>query len=330
LFFLSTLEVNKWIVNLRQGLNANGISDDLRGWSWDRPPVQPPLRSALLGVGELSARYCSTYRDIYLKKVANIPVVPTRQMLEGLAIHLVSQKVISLVKKYIYQKGIVEGFQLIHEMSSACSELCLEIIHEVKNSSKEVVFNEEELQAKIEHFYKFLVVQAGAKLDQAASRFPHSDVDSIVSSMMLPVAEKKIDGSLIGLSKELSVDMCTDGPMLIDIKTGEPKEFHKYSLAGYALAIECESGFEVNFGLIVYIRFVNEKYTPNIYFSPFVIGDELRREFLEMRDEALTVLNLGKDPGLPEQCPLSCAYYGNCHPSSETGTKVQLLEANSE
>jgi len=49
---------------------------------------------------------------------------------------------------------------------------------------------------------------------------------------MPPIMERKVDGSLVGLSKELSVDMYEPGGMLIDLKTGEPRAFHRYSLAG--------------------------------------------------------------------------------------------------
>jgi CRISPR/Cas system-associated exonuclease Cas4 (RecB family) len=49
---------------------------------------------------------------------------------------------------------------------------------------------------------------------------------------MLSIVERKVDGSLVGLSKELSVDMYEPGGMPIDLKTREPRTFHRYSLAG--------------------------------------------------------------------------------------------------
>jgi hypothetical protein len=39
---------------------------------------------------------------------------------------------------------------------------------------------------------------------------------------------------------------------------------------------------------------------------------EVRREFLEVRDEAYSLLSLGRDPGKPGKCPDYCPYLTVC------------------
>ncbi|MCX8191510.1 MAG: CRISPR-associated protein Cas4, partial [Nitrososphaerales archaeon] len=89
-------------------------------------------------------------------------------------------------------------------------------------------------------------------------------------------------------------------------------EFHPYAATGYALAIEAEEGTPVDFGFIVYIQILTHRLVPSFRLRYFVIGDELRREFLELRDEAYEIVSIGKDPGRPPRCPSYCPYYTIC------------------
>jgi CRISPR-associated protein Csa1 len=38
-----------------------GVVEDLRGWRWDRPPLQP-VYGVPLGIYEIAGRYCPTRR----------------------------------------------------------------------------------------------------------------------------------------------------------------------------------------------------------------------------------------------------------------------------
>jgi CRISPR-associated protein Csa1 len=76
------------------------------------------------------------------------------------------------------------------------------------------------------------------------------------------------------------------------------------------LALESDENVDVNFGFVVYIRFER-----SVHFKMrgVFISDELRRSFIEIRDEIATLIDSGSDPGFPESCPKYCAYYGVCH-----------------
>jgi CRISPR-associated protein Csa1 len=80
--------------------------------------------------------------------------------------------------------------------------------------------------------------------------------------------------------------------------------------------MEAEEGIAVDFGFIIYIQIEASRLVPTFRLRYFVISDELRREFLELRDEAYEVLSVGKDPGKPSKCPEYCPYYDVCERES--------------
>ena len=105
---------------------------------------------------------------------------------------------------------------------------------------------------------------------------------NIVGLAFPPFVERKIDGSLVGLSKNLSLDVFTPYSVIMDFKTGVERYEHRLAVTGYALALEADNETDVNFGFVVYIRFGK-----SIHFvqKEFTVSDELGREFLEIRDE---------------------------------------------
>ena len=79
---------------------------------------------------------------------------------------------------------------------------------------------------------------------------------------------------------------------------------------GFDLALEAEENIPVDYGMIIYLRVIDG--VPRFRLRCFTVGDELRREFLELRDEAYELLTLEKDPGKPPRCPSYCPYYKVC------------------
>ena len=298
---------------LRRELEARGVSEELRGWSFDSPPVEPPSRSILLSVSGLAGRYCRTMRDIYLRYVLNVRPPPSVKMARGIVLHAVNRESLSTVKRLLFSGNVRSGSELVEDLLPLTGKIAEEAISE---SERVLVKLSEDVKSQLRveasAFFRFLVVQAAARVDQAISKYPHSDVDSIVSVAVPPVVERKVDGSLVGLSRELSVDIYTPFNAIADLKTGEVREFHPYAATGYALAIEAEEGVPADFGFIIYVQINLSRMVPSFRLRYFVIGDELRREFLELRDEAYEIISLGKDPGKPPKCPNYCPYYGVC------------------
>ncbi|MGC8933433.1 MAG: type I-A CRISPR-associated protein Cas4/Csa1 [Candidatus Methanodesulfokora sp.] len=312
MFFLSRLDIDRRISQMRRELEERGIQEELRGWSWNNPPVSPPLREMTLSVSELASRYCPTMRDIYLRRVRFIRPPPSIKMARGIAFHKISHDSLIDVKRIIYSSENLSGSLVVEKLLPRAGEEAEAALREAE--SRTMKLNQQEgqiLLKECEDLYKFLVIQAASQIDQAMSKFPHAGPDSIASIAIPPVAERKVDGTLVGLSSELSVDLYAPASMVIDLKTGEVRKFHPYIAAGYALAIEAQESVPVNFGLIIYLKFEGRS-VPSIRTKYFLISDEIRREFLEMRDEAFQLILSGKDPGKPGFCPDYCPYYGVC------------------
>ena len=313
MFFLDRLDLDRRFRLLRRELEARGISEELRGWSFDSPPVEPPSRSVLFGVSELAGRYCQSMRDIYLRRVLNVRPPTSIKMARGIALHAVNRESISAVKRLLFSGDVRSGSELVEDLLPLTGDVVGRAITEAENLLAKLSEDvKRQLRVEASAFFRFLAVQAAARVDQAISKYPHSDVDSIISSAVPPVVERKVDGSLVGLSRELSVDIYTPFNAIADLKTGEVREFHPYAATGYALAMEAEEGIPVDFGFVIYVQVEPLKLVPSFRLRYFVINDELRREFLELRDEAFEVISVGKDPGKPSKCPNYCPYYIIC------------------
>jgi len=302
---------------MRARLHEVGVSDDLRGWSWDRSPVGPPYGDILISVSELAGRYCETLRDIYLRRVLRVHVPFNIKLFDGFVLHRVASETLTLVKRTLYSEGLISGADLIEELLHKAEEVCENAIGSGLRLGRP---SDEELQISLKkavRLYRFLVVQAGSQLDMILSKFPHAELDSVISQAVPPIAERRVDGSLVGLSRELSVDIYMPAYAIIDLKTGEMRSFHKYALAGYALALEADEEIEVNYGFIVYLRVKPDKPHIGVRIKSVLIGDEVRKEFLDIRDEALRIVDAGLDPGMPTRCPSYCPFRPICHGGEE-------------
>lgn len=313
MFFVSRSDLDKRIRLMRRRLHELGISDDLRGWSWDRPPVEPPYDDLYVSVSELAGRYCEVLRDIYLRRVLKIPVPFNIKLFDGLVLHRTASEALTYVKKVLYSRGVMSGADLVEELLPKAGEVCEKALRAGLRLGRP---SDEELEAsrlKALRLFRFLVIQAGSQLDLVLSKFPHAELDSVISQAVPPIVERRVDGSLIGLSKELAVDVYMPAYAIIDLKTGEIRPFHKYALAGYALALEADEEIEVNYGLIIYLRVRPDRPHVVVRIRSVLIDDAIRKEFLDIRDEAMRIISNGSDPGMPARCPSYCPYWSVCH-----------------
>ncbi|MEM2089411.1 MAG: type I-A CRISPR-associated protein Cas4/Csa1 [Thermoproteota archaeon] len=318
MFFLNKADLDKRFKILRADLQRLGVSEELRGWGWQSPPVEPPSRSLFFGVSDLAARYCKTLRDVYLKRVENVKPPPNLKMFEGIVYHGVATDAVTRVKSTLFERGMMGGADIVEDLMPRVENACERLIWDAINAVGRLEDRDvEAVKRKAKFFYRYLVVQAASQVDLTLSKFPHIDVDSLVNQAIPPIVERKVDGSLVGLSKELSADVYTPAYAVADLKTGEVRDFHPYAPTGYALALEADEETAVNFGMVIYIRLSAQKPVPTIQTKCFLIGDELRREFLEIRDEAFEIVSNARDPGRPAVCPDYCPYYAVCTSESK-------------
>ena len=310
MFFVSELELDKELRKLRTLHGDSAISDDLRGWNWANDFLSPPLENVYFSVSELANRYCPTYRDIYLRRIARVSAPITFKTIRGRVYHRISTEAVKEAKSTLYSKGLISGVDLLNAMLDA-EEKVINSIFDRYGISKHLTSKQARgLFKEAKLLYRFMALQASARLDEVISKSIRLNIESIVDKFIPVDVEKPVDGRLIGLSQELRIDMLTNRRIIMEIKTGDVRSFHKYSLAGYALALEADAEIPIDYGVVSYIsvRGKHVKTRSKTYF----LGDELRREFLEIRDEAFNLIHNGKDPGKPPRCPESCIYYDVC------------------
>jgi len=292
--FLNPEEIEKKVRVLRRNLKNPGISEELRGYAWDTPPVEP-INDVKISVSDLNG-FCPSRRDIYLKYVLGEKPKVNVYMLRGLAYHRVIRDTIALIKKAVYNgcetgEEIIEKFYRSELPEKVCSELGIE---------------DEKIRENCFRLYRMLVIQAAARIDDVSSKYSGDLAELAFPSFI----ERKVNGSPVGLSSNLSLDVFTPYSVIMDFKSGVERYEHRLSLTGYALAVEAEDEADVDFGVLVYLRFgKGVKFLQ----KEFVFSDELRREFLEVRDEIAEIVDSGVDPGKPVECPKFCSFYEVCN-----------------
>ncbi|MEM1830601.1 MAG: type I-A CRISPR-associated protein Cas4/Csa1 [Desulfurococcaceae archaeon] len=264
------------------------VDEELRGWNWDKPPLKP--RAYLeLGVSEVASLYCETRRDIWLKRAMGVKPEPSDSMVKG---------------KYVHEaitRAIREVARLAHQGLDPWN------IYEVaRNKWREINVNgNRELQQLVEKIYKYTLVSLIGEV-------AYDDIVHGSRTPLVAVSELKVDGSNLGLSSSLSIDVVTEGGVIVDFKYGAIKDFHKLSITGYALALESEYEVPHDYGLIVYVYTHNEHL--KIWVKPVYINSHLRKWFIAERDAIIDMLIEKKEPPRDSNCSSACPYYKVCTP----------------
>lgn len=285
------------------------VAEELRGWSWNAPPLEP-VYDVKLALYEVANYYCPTARDLYMKRVMGIDAKPNTAMFFGRVLHDSLAGLITAAKRTMYIEGIsLEG---ISHVSEALEELRRPDYSALDKVSEHLTQEElEELKDRVAAVWRHQLNAVITQVDTVLAKQPRIGVDSLVS-LSIPVSvEHNLDGSFLGLSSHLSTDAYRFyETTILDIKFGEPKEFHRLTTTGYALAMESLYEYPINIGCIVYARFENGRLLVDKDYH--LIDDELRQWFIEARDEKMRMVSEEIDPGMPEECYGDCPYLGHC------------------
>jgi len=308
-YFLSDDERKHVLKGLLPKSRELGVAEELRGWNWPRPPLEPmyPIRLALY---EVAGKYCPTGRDLFLRRVQGLKRKPTPPMLAGSAYHDTLVRVLVRAKRYIYEKGVDryrEIFACLREGPAVDPNAWW--VREAGDALPEI-------QARAELIHEFEVDGVAARIRDCLARQPHIGEDSLVALAIPVVLEQKLDGSFLGLSQNLSADALTlSEPMVVDLKFGEPRDFHRLGLAGYGLVMESVYEFPVNLGCLVYASFKQDRLLVRKEFH--ILDDELRQWLIEERDEKMRMVAEERDPGVSGACHRYCQYRDVCQPGPE-------------
>ncbi|MEM0505735.1 MAG: type I-A CRISPR-associated protein Cas4/Csa1 [Thermosphaera sp.] len=251
------------------------VDAELRGWSWDRPPLKP--RAYLgLGVSEVASKYCPTRRDVWLRRKVGARAEASEPLLTGRFIH----DAVSLALREA-AKALANG------IPPTTAYIILQ--------NKWRILNPDPAHAKtVEEAYKttLLTTLGEAQYEQVVNG----------SAQAPTMTEYKVDGTPLGLSQNLSVDILFEN-VIVDMKYGQPRDFHKLTIAGYALALEAYTETPHDYGILIYVSNTSGLKTT---LKPVYISNDLRRWFIEERDEIIDMLLEDREPPRDVKCPESC------------------------
>lgn len=285
-----------------------GVAEELRGWHWDQPPLLP-IYDIKLGVFEIAGQYCPQKRDLYFRRVEHRRGNATKEMVQGRLFHALIAKVITLAKRYIYNQGIED----INGLKEYVYKEGLEwFISEMEQYGSEILAEwHEEIRVRGEALLHFEVDRIWSQVQDVLLHQPYIQEDSLVASAIPVTVEQKLNGSFLGLSKMLSTDALTySEPVVVDLKFGRARDFHRLTTTGYAMALEALHDFPVNIGCIVYAEYKQGRWV--IERDVHVIGDELRQRFIEERDDKMRMVYEEIDPGPEVNCKIECAFVEEC------------------
>jgi len=279
------------------------IDQDLRGWNWQSPPLKP-VYDFNLPVSEVASEFCPTFRDVYLKRVLNIEQEVNKYMVRGILLHKTMLDFITECKKTFYNQSVEK-----------CNKTKLELTEGKMNSILDYqdmkIENREEIIEEIKLLWDFEMQRVIYRIQEILSRQPYIGIDALISQAIPVVVEQKLNGSFLGLSSHLSTDAVNfSETIILDIKFGQKRSFHRLNVTGYALTMEAIHSFPVNIGCLVYTSFKNGRIILDRDF--FIIDDQLRQQFIENRDEKMRIIFEEDDPGVNENCQQFCSFRKDC------------------
>ncbi len=301
MYFLSDEERRYMVRKLLPEARGEKVAEELRGWNWHAPPLSP-IYAPRLGIFEIAGQYCETGRDVYLRHVLGKNAPPNAAMVEGKLLHELVAQIILAAKSAIYRhadsrNGPGYGWQ--------------ECLGHLEDLTLPALPAEKDVKAKAHGLWDWEKRRVLARLEDVLSRQSHIGPDALAALAIPMVVEQKLDGTFLGLSAHLSADASmTAEPMMMDIKFGERKPFHRLTTTGYALVMESLYEFPIGLGCIVYPRFQDGRWIVERDFH--LINDELRQWFIEARDERGRLVEEEIDPG-QRACYRECPYWAQCH-----------------
>ena len=280
--------VSRYLRRLHLLRSRDPVDEEFRGWNWSRPPIKP---RAYLGLSISDLIHpCETKRYVWLRRVEGIRPRINNGLVIGGVVHEVISRVIIYVTRSLY--GSFKPWKCISDVR----DLVLKVV-----SERDV--SDESIREWLVDVAEYIAVQLIADASW-------SMVGCGVGSFMPWVSEVRVDGTFIGLSKDLRIDAIVNGNVIVEFKVTKPNPSYRLALAGYALALESNWEVPIDYGLLIYINGVGGK--PKVTIEPVYISNDLRRDFLEVRDEVIDMMLSERKPPVAHNCPPSCPFRYIC------------------
>lgn len=292
MYFLSEIDHKKLINKILPHAREVGVSDELRGWSWHKPPMKPYYEEEKIPMYSVCSKYCPTGRDVFLDRVEGKEGVVAEKIILGVAIHRTVGAVIS---------AFMEG-----------EDLDFGRWYEDILRRKGVKRRLETIEKCSKRVWGFALANCRSRFLNKVSQQPYASKRDSISTALPFLIEHRVSGELLGLSGILSID-CYDylRGIVFDLKVSEEeREWYKLSPTGYAIVLESIYEVPVDVGCTVYVKFQDDRLV--ISKDLFFISDDLRSWWVEERDHKLEIVAQKKDPGIPNICYDECMYWSEC------------------
>lgn len=291
MYFLSDVDQKKLMDKILPSSRSVGVSEDLRGWNWNKPPLKP-MYEERVPMYSVCSKYCPTSRDVFLDRVMRVPSKPNENVILGVALH---RAVGAIINSFL--DGNKPSFDTWY--AEALRD------RNVKNVLEPV---RERTRTVWENVTKNCEVQY---LNRASAQ-PYASKRDVLATAVPFLVEHKINGELLGLSGILSID-CYDylRGVVFDLKvTHEERDWYRLAPTGYAIVLESVYEIPIDAGCVTYLWFHGGE--PQIRRDVFFINDDLRSWWVEERDAKISIVAQKKDPGIAAKCPEDCIYWRAC------------------
>ena len=259
----------RWVWDYIKATIEGGSYTELRGWFRDSVAPRHSIRPT---VSEVSSP-CPTKRDVYLRRIAKVPMEDSEVLKLGRLVHEVFLTPFRELIRFSQLDSIFES--IISEYGELGSRYRAQL-------------------------YEIYVKAVAMALNAREEGIPIS-------------VEPLIPGAPIGLSDFVKPDILIGFiPMELVTSSPSEELISRKDIAvtAYALAIEAWIGHPVDIGIVLHVS-INGK--PKLTWRVVKIDDALRRAFLDARDYVAGIIEHGDDPGPANNCPRTCPFYGVCH-----------------
>lgn len=303
-----------------QSLNVATSGITLRGWNKGQPVSLPSEYLSALkdkriprraSVGDIMFRVCPTWRDMYLSMMR----VDGIKTWGGLAGQLSEEYFRQLIEDHFSASRKSPGYDYasLQKASKAAIKK-----FSAKNESRFKKLSAFPTPGNQTDWLQHCLNYAGTH--EIAAQELDIDMVGATATHSKPKETKISPDPALGLSAEVAPDFIfPDLHTVGDMKTGrELKDHHLLTCTGYALAYESANPeAKIDYGMVYF--FPTQQKTLSFAQSHiFAIDDELRRRFLDMRNDLYGLMLkqsvAGKEPAFPDKkevCP-SCKYLDYC------------------
>jgi len=297
MYFLSDVDKKKLLGKILPSSRSAGVSQELRGWNWNDPPLKSAYEDRI-PMYSVCSKYCPTSRDVFLSRVLKAQPKMNEKVVQGAALHRVVSTAINA-----FLDGREGDFDSSYDGVLRYAGAA-QLPDGVRDKARKV--------------WEFTVANCSNEVRNRASEQPHASRRDILATALPFLVEHKVTGELLGLSGLLSVD-CYDylRGVVFDLKfSQEEKDWYRLAPTGYAIVLESVYEVPVDVGCAVYAWLQGGEL--RLHRDLFFINDDLRSWWVEERDEKARIVAQRREPSIASECHDDCIYWEVCHGETES------------